>query len=277
MIASPNHEHEKTVSDSEQPAGVVVVDVGNSSLHLGVWTDQGLTNVQRVGLADLADFALSLAGLSANSHDATLVAVVVACVVPDVLDRVERAIEEALELRVLVVGRDIPLPLEVALDHPESVGVDRVCAAAAAYDKVRGQCAVIDFGTAATVDLVDDSGVFQGGAILPGVRLQALALGNHAAALPVVSAKFPKQPVGKDTTEAICSGICHGIAGAVRNLVEQFATGLNQWPYVVATGGDVEMMMDHCDFIDACVADLCLHGIGVAYVKHLDTQTNDDA
>ena len=254
---------------------LAVIDIGNSSLHLGVWSDKGVIDARRVDANDWTGLANALAGLRSNSHDAELVAAVIACVVPDALDPAEETVKRVLELDALTIGHHIPLPMALAVDRPESVGVDRVCAAAAAFERVPGFCAVIDFGTAVTIDLVDDAGVFQGGAILPGPRLQALALGTHAAALPVVAARFPEQPVGKDTTQAIRSGICYGLVGAVRGLVERFATQLNQWPYVIATGGDVEMMAEHCDFIDAAVTDLCLQGVGLAYVRHLNGQRRD--
>lgn len=254
---------------------LAVIDIGNSSLHLGVWSDKGVIDARRVDANDWTGLADALAGLRSNSHDAELVAAVIACVVPDALDPAEETVKRVLELDALTIGHHIPLPMALAVDRPESVGVDRVCAAAAAFERVPGFCAVIDFGTAVTIDLVDDAGVFQGGAILPGPRLQALALGTHAAALPVVAARFPEQPVGKDTTQAIRSGICYGLVGAVRGLVERFATQLNQWPYVIATGGDVEMMAEHCDFIDAAVTDLCLQGVGLAYVRHLNGQRRD--
>ena len=273
MIAQPSNP--EGPSDGKKPPGLVVVDIGNSSMRLGVWSDRGVTGVQRIDSGDWTGLAETLPGLRFNAHEADLVAAVIACVVPAALEQAVETIGGALELNVAVVGRDVPLPLPVAVNEPESLGVDRVCAAAAAYERVRASCTVIDFGTAVTVDLVDDAGVFQGGAILPGLRLQALALGDRTSALPVVSIRFPDRPVGRDTDEAIRSGICHGLAGAVRGLVEQFAMHLSRWPYVVATGGDAEMMAEHCDFIDAMVPDLCLHGVGLAYVKHLDAQSGD--
>jgi type III pantothenate kinase len=78
----------------------------------------------------------------------------------------------------------------------------------------------------------------------------------------------PSHPIGTDTVEAICSGICHGIPGAVRAIVERYATSLNHWPQVVATGGELELFLQQCDFIDSPVPDLTLLGVGLAYAKH---------
>jgi len=147
--------------------------------------------------------------------------------------------------------------------------MDRVCAAAAAYDKIQQACAVVDFGTAVTVDLVDDEGTFIGGAILPGLKLQLRALHEHTAQLPTVDPAFPELPYGRDTIEAMQTGVCRGMAGAVRGLVEGYATHLNRWPQVIATGGDAALMAPYCDFLDNVVSDLTLRGAGLAYTKYL--------
>ena len=108
-----------------------------------------------------------------------------------------------------------------------------------------------------------------GGAILPGIGLQMRALHEYTAALPLVKPGVPELPYGTNTVEAIQTGVCRGIAGAVRNITEGYATHLNRWPQLVATGGDAELMMPLCDFVDTWVTDLTLRGIGLAYSNHL--------
>jgi type III pantothenate kinase len=251
------------------------VDVGNTSVHIGVWTDAGLRRVRHVSTHDSAKVTSELEILVGGTDDVDLVGSLIACVVSEALGSVEKSIAGALHFRPLVVGRDIERPLRMAVEQPEAVGIDRVCAAAAAYQRAQAACTVIDFGTAVTVDYVDDAGVFQGGAILPGPGLQAKVLGEATSALPMVSVAFPEQAIGRDTTEAIQSGICHGVIGAVRQLVEEYARRLNRWPHVFASGGDAALLVPHCDFVDTVVPDLCLHGIGLAYVKHLNVHAED--
>ena len=65
------------------------------------------------------------------------------------------------------------------------------------------------------------------------------------------------------------TGVCRGLAGAVRALVEAYATTLNRWPKVVATGGDAAFFAPHCDFLDRVVDHLTLQGVALAYAKHL--------
>ncbi len=68
---------------------------------------------------------------------------------------------------------------------------------------------------------------------------------------------------------ALRTGVCRGLVGAVRGLVEGYATSLNRWPHVVATGGGLDVMAPVCDFVDSFVPDLTLCGVGLAYQRHL--------
>jgi type III pantothenate kinase len=158
--------------------------------------------------------------------------------------------------------------MSLAVEHPERVGIDRVCSAAAAYDVIGRACVAASFGTAITIDCVNDEGVFMGGAILPGVALQARSLHEGTAALPLVKIEATHTVYGASTEEAITNGVLLGIVGALREIVERYATDLHAWPQLVATGGNAELIAGECDFVDNVVPDLCLRGIALAYRRH---------
>jgi type III pantothenate kinase len=120
--------------------------------------------------------------------------------------------------RVVVVNRErIPLALDV--DEPDKVGIDRLLNAIAASRRVPpGTPAVaVSVGSAVTVDLIDAGGVFRGGAIFPGPWMMARALHEFTAALPLVDPKpiDVERTVGRNTREAIESGIHNAVDGAV--------------------------------------------------------------
>jgi type III pantothenate kinase len=193
-----------------------------------------------------------------------------ASVVPSAAKRLGERIEAAVGLEPVLVGEQVPLPMELDLTPPATVGVDRVCCAAAAFNRTRQACTVVDFGTAVTIDMVGDDGRFLGGAILPGAGMQARALHEFTAKIPLIDVAFPADPIGRDTSGAVSSGVCHGIAGAVRGIVEAMATHVGKWPQVVGTGGDLERFMPACDFLDSAVPDLSLMGIGLAWSSRRD-------
>src|SRR5205814_3927690 len=127
------------------------------------------------------------------------------------------------------------LPLEVRVEFPDRVGLDRLAAAVAARflasegrqppDTIR-PAIVIDAGTAITVDLVSADGAFEGGVILPGFRLTAEALAAGTNQLPLATFTGQDQPppvVGKHTEGAIRSGLFWGAVGAVREVIERMS------------------------------------------------------
>ncbi len=253
--------------DPEAP--VLVVDIGNSTMAVATWWKEDIRTPLSVDLRDAEAF-----GKAFDAHLETLApskpaAAVIASVVPEATERVRALVSEKLDLNALVVGDAIPLPIDVGVEDAAAIGVDRVCAAAATYERLQSACIVVDFGSAVTVDLVDDEGTLLGGAILPGLKMQLRALHEHAALLPDVALTVPDLPYGRNTSEAMQNGVCRGVAGAVRGLVEDYASSLNRWPQVVATGGDSLLLAPQCDFLDTIVQDLTLRGVGLAYSKYL--------
>ncbi len=249
------------------PLSMVVVDVGNTSIKLARWVDGDIKDVERVGSHVQADVFRALDVVREKCENEMRQAIIIASVVPEVTGWLADHIENELELRPFVVGQNTPLPVEVDLPEPSLVGVDRICTAAAAFDHTGHACTIVDVGSAITIDLIDNDGVFQGGTILPGPYLQARSLNSDTAQLPLVEKMLAGNVIGKSTDAAIQSGIHYGICGAIRGIVEQIATDENRWNQVVLTGGGAEALKDDLDFVDSWVPDLCLMGIGIAYIK----------
>jgi len=250
-------------------APVIVIDIGNTNTKVATWHQENLKTVLSVPTGEMTAFHEAFLAHRQASSTKNPAATVIGSVVPEALDRIRIHIGEVQDREPLVVGDTLPMPLDVTVKDPKAVGVDRVCQAAAAYDRIETGCTIVSFGTAVTVDLVDDDGTFLGGAILPGVAMQMRALHQFTAALPTAEPGIPELPYGTDTVEAIQTGVCRGLVGAVRGIVEGYATHLNHWPQVVATGGNAALLMPLCDFIDTWTTDLTLRGIGLAYTNHL--------
>ena len=141
---------------------------------------------------------------------------------------------------------------------------------AAAYEQLGHACAVVDAGTAVTLDFCNDQGQFIGGAIAPGVRAMLVALHEQTARLPQVEFQPPQpgEAVGTSTAAAMCQGVYHSIRGLVREMVESYATELGHWPEIIATGGDAQKLFADWELIHAVSPDLTLYGIAMAYVDH---------
>jgi len=248
-------------------AYVLAADVGNTHIRLGAVRGEQVYTERQVPVEGGDELGSALRALwDAMSRPRR----VVACSVNDAaLDRLRAASLDALDEPIVVVGDDIDLPLKTALKAPGSVGADRLCAAVAAYGRLEQACVVIDAGTAVTIDCVNDDGVFLGGAILPGARMQARALSRETAQLPLVEPRDPDWVFGDDTARAIAGGIVYGLRGAVRERVEAYATELGKWPLVIVTGGDAELIKLDEGFVQAIVPNLCLMGVARAFYQSL--------
>jgi len=250
-------------------APIIVIDVGNTSTKLATFHGGRLKTPLASPTFDAAAFEEAFdAHFSAAAHGRPA-ATIISSVVPDQLERIRLFTLAKTDQEALVVGESIDLPMDVSVADAKAIGVDRVCTAAASYEKLQRGCTVVSFGSAVTVDLVDDDGVLIGGAILPGLRMQLRALHEFTAKLPLVEPGVPDSAFGRNTIEALQIGVYRGLSGAVRALVESYAAHLNRWPQVVATGGDAPFLAPHCDFLDTVVADLTLRGIALAYEKFL--------
>ncbi|MCD4699649.1 MAG: type III pantothenate kinase [Phycisphaerae bacterium] len=242
-------------------ASILACDVGNSRISLGCVVDEQVSHIHRILPDDFVSLGDVLEEVWRQCPSPALIAA--SSVQPEYLSALESAARQ-IEQKVLVVGRDLPLPIETDLPEPERIGTDRLCSAAMACHHLGGPCVVADFGTAITIDCVNSDGVFLGGAIFPGLRLSAESLGRGTSALPVVKPVKPDWVFGADTRQAIIGGIVFGARGALRELVESYATELGVWPEVVLTGGDAELIGSDCDIVSAIVPDLCLLGVGLS-------------
>ncbi len=244
-------------------SSLIAVGIGNTTIKLGV-VEAASDQWQLMHEWDTAEFDLSaVAGELPEGSCRWRVA------------SVHRPAEQALQQwqensrpqdDYLALSHD-DLPLEINVEAPESVGMDRLIAAVAANQRRDADRAaiIVDAGTAITVDLVDTAGVFQGGVILPGFRLSARALAEGTDLLPKVDATFREEAprvIGKSTTEAIRSGLFWG--GAIRELIARTAAELQTSPQIFVTGGDAQRVASYLTEDAEFVSDLVLRGIVLA-------------
>lgn len=142
-----------------------------------------------------------------------------------------------------IIDRAAELPLQTDVENPDHVGIDRLLDGVAAnlLRAARQPAVVIDSGTATTVNAVSADGVFLGGAILPGLALQARSLHQYTALLPLIDVRSladdPVEALGRNTYEAISSGLWYGQIGAVRELTGQYAKSCDGPRLLLVTGG----------------------------------------
>lgn len=243
---------------------LLAIDIGNSRIGVGIWDGDGLHDAQRFA-ADRPDVGREILAETWRRTGDGHRAVVIASVNPRQTPAVQEWAEEVSGRSAWRVRDDLPLPMPLDIENGQEVGVDRVCSAAAAYERIGRACVVASFGTAITVDCVSDEGRFLGGAILPGFQLCCDAVHAGTAQLPRITPRVPTSVFGKNTHDAIVNGVVFGLVGALREIVERYATELREWPRLVITGGNAPLVAEMADYVDAVVPDLCLMGVALAY------------
>jgi len=229
---------------------LLVVDVGNTQTHFGVFADSRGDPAEHWRFAIVRDSTgdelgaalsnlLALRGMSLQNIDASIVS----STVPQLSEQWTAMARRYLQHEMLVVGPSIRTGMPIRIDNPREVGADRLVNAVAAYDRVRGRCVVVDFGTAITYDAVSAAGEYLGGIITPGAEISIDALYDRAAKLPKVELAKPRALIGKSTVEAIRSGIVFGFAGQVDGIVRRLRDELGSQTTVLATGGLAQLLV----------------------------------
>jgi type III pantothenate kinase len=251
---------------------IVAFDVGNTETTIGVFEGDVLRAHWRV-MTDVArtsdEFGLLLRGLlGARGVDVSdLHGGAIASVVPPVNAPLFEACESWLGVRAIMVDASSPLPIELRVDEPLTVGADRLVNTLAASHIHACDTIVVDLGTATTYDCITAEGVFLGGVIAPGLRTSADTLVRRTSKLPATALVAPAKVIGTRTEECIRAGVVLGAADAIDGLVRRIKA---EWPngrtpLVIATGGLAELMAPLCREVDCLEPFLTLHGLRLAY------------
>ena len=247
------------------------VDIGNTQTVVGVWREGAWEQTWRLATNpettedELAVVLSGLAGLAGISFRAG--GMMVASVVPRVDDAWAWLASKHLGVTARFLRGGSEVGVVVTYDPPHAVGADRIANALAALAFVKPPLVVVDFGTATTLDCVDASGAYVGGAIMPGVLLGLQALNEKTAKLPSIALHAPENAVGRNTVEAIESGVVLGYAGAVEGLLGRDKLELGPGTRVLSTGGQGRVFASLCPSIERHEPNLTLDGLRIAFER----------
>jgi type III pantothenate kinase len=221
---------------------LLTVDVGNSNIVAGIWRGESLERSWRIHTVSkktedeygtIFRSLFSDDGIDPRSCDR----VCLSSVVPSLTASMEAMLERITKRKPVVVGPAIYDRLPINVVNPYEVGADLVADAMAAFDKCRGACVIVDFGTALTFTIVDAEGTMCGVAIAPGLGTAVNALSRDTAQLPYVELAAPPQPFGKNTVHAIQAGVVYGYTGLVEYMIARIRAEIGTELQVIATGG----------------------------------------
>ena len=259
---------------------LIAIDIGNTNITIALFLNgeekfiESVLGKSEAELTDLLKSTWQKIPIAKSSKEKKRNGVIVVSSVKPVWTMlIQKLAKESLGEETLLIGKNIPLPMDMAVDEPGEVGTDRVVSAAAAYAVVEDAVVVADFGTALTIDLVDERGVFLGGVICPGFEISAEALKENTAQLPKIKVTRPKTPYGKSTAEAINCGLYYSAIATLQEVIRRYAEKIGKWPQTVITGSAAKIVKDDCDFIDSYVPNLVVKGIALTYRKYIEEKT----
>jgi type III pantothenate kinase len=254
---------------------LLAINVGNTNTVLGVfegdelrWQWRTSTHAERTA-DELAVLFAGLLDQAELSFSRQITGVAISSVVPSATTELREMVNRYFNFPPIVVEPGTKTGLSILTDNPREVGADRIVNALAAFHRYGGPCLVIDFGTATTYDVVLEGGEFLGGAIAPGVQVSNASLASSTARLPLVELQSPRGAIGKNTVEAIQSGLVYGTAAEADGMIERIRKELGGAASVVATGGMAPLVVPHCQLIDEHDPWLTLEGLRLVFERNV--------
>ena len=220
---------------------IIAVDIGNTETTVGIgskdnWDSYRFTT-RDTNTPDelLALFNSTFQIKSEVKKD--IEGAIICSVVPQATNSFSEAIRKYLNLEPVIVGPGIKTGLKVNIDNPKELGPDRIANSVAGYLITETDTVVIDLGTATTFDVVNKNKEYLGGSIAPGIKISLDALTLKTASLKSVELDTPNKVIGKNTYEAIQSGLIMGHASMIDSMVEKIILEIDIEPKIILTGG----------------------------------------
>lgn len=259
---------------------LLAVDVGNTNTVFAIYRDRkplGQWRISTVRDRTGDEYAAALSQLMAldKIDHREVVDVVISSVVPQALFALKQMCAYIFDCTPKIVRENLGVGMPITIDNPDEVGADRLVNAVAAHRRYGGPLIVVDFGTATTFDIVDNSGRYCGGVIATGINLSLEALHRAAAKLPRIAVERPERVIGSSTVTAMQSGVFFGYVSMIEGMVKRIREEFGEDMTVVATGGLGGLFADATDSIDRYDRDLTMAGlVELFYADHPMTRND---
>ena len=230
---------------------ILTIEIGNSTITLGCVEGEDIRfqcriNTDRVKTSDTYCIDLKTLFEVYGVELSTIEGVIIASVVPQVLNSVRTAIRKLLGKEPLVVGPGIKTGLNIRLENPAQTGAGLVAADVAALAEHKPPMVIIDMGTATTMTVLDPEGAHLGGCVCPGVKIGLDALTARTSLLPGIQLDSPDRALGRNTADAMRSGVMFGTAAMLDGMIDRFQAETG-WDFtVIATGGLASRIVPLC-------------------------------
>lgn len=251
---------------------VFALDVGNTNIVFGcidngrivfegrLETDRGKTDME---YAALIKSILDIRKIDIGCVDGAIIS----SVVPPVNTALKHAVRMVFGCDAYVVDIKSNHGLIIDIDRPETLGHDLITAAVAAAAEYEPPVIIFDLGTATTISVLDKDLRYIGSVITTGLRLSQQALSANASQLPGISLEAPESVIGKNTQDAMKSGLIIGCAAMMDGMIDRIERELGMSATVITTGGFSPAVTELCTHRAICDKDLLLKGLWILYQR----------
>ncbi len=234
------------------------IDDGNILFEGRLETNRGRTEME---YAVIIKSILDIRNFDAASFDG----VIISSVVPPINSALSNAAKMVFGCEPIIIDVNSNHGLTIDIDRPETLGHDLICGAVAAIANYELPVIIFDLGTATTISVIDKNAHYIGTVITTGLRLSQQALSANAAQLPGISLEAPHSVIGKNTQDAMKSGLITGCAAMMDGMIDRIEKEIGEKATVISTGGFAPVVTDLCTHQVICDSDLLLKGLWILY------------
>ena len=249
---------------------ILAIDIGNSNIVIGgvegdeiVFEARLRTEATKTSDQYCVDLKI-LMDVNKIAQD-SIEGIIMASVVPQVLNSMQTAVKKLTGKNCLVVGPGLKTGLNILIENPSQTGADLVVGSVAALREHKPPMIIVDMGTATTMVALDKNGALIGGCICPGVKISMDALTERTALLPGLQLDQPKKAIGRNTIDCMRSGIMMGTACMLDSMVQRMEEELGSKATVIVTGGIGKFIVPMCRTPMIYDKDLLLKGLAALY------------
>ena len=248
----------------------LVLDIGNSTVTSAFFKDDEVIDISTIAHNNnTAEVPYKFVRTIDLILGYNIEKVIVASVVPELTELFCKNITSNTAVKPFIITHDSYSGLKSKYKDISQLGIDRLCNIAYAVNRYKKSVVIIDIGSALTIEIIDSSGYFKGGMILPGITLSSKALNSNTALLPAIKNKEIDYFIGRNTIECISSGIINGLAVVCDGFVEKIEKELNTKMKIILTGGDASLIGKRITQKHEIIKNTVLLGAKIIYSKQI--------
>jgi type III pantothenate kinase len=231
----------------------LVIDIGNTRTKTALFNNNELLEIKTFSELLVCDVEFILRAFPQITN-------CILCCTGQINLNLKEYLNNTFSLLVNLSG-NTSIPFKNNYESKVSQGPDRIAAIAGAQMQFPGSdVLVIDAGTAITFDFIDKKGNYNGGNISPGLEIRFKALHNFTDKLPLLQRTNEFDLLGRNTVEAINSGVQNGIIFEIEQYIVTLKHQYSSLKTII-TGGDADFLANKLKCTIFADSNLVLKGL----------------